>query len=126
MTSPLDMDLVNAILEDPVITRPQQDQSSLSFLDDLLNPDTSSPSDEFDTFCRVLINTFHRHITPSLNSIVTNSTTPHNEALSLVWEQANITTQIWHLLSNVQRIKSLLPHQTPQPTITISTNDGGL
>ena len=120
------MDLVNAILEDPVITRPQQDQSSFSFLDDLLTPDTSSPSDEFDTFCRVLINTFHHHITPSLTSIVTNSTTPHNEALSLVWEQANITTQIWHLLSNVQRIKSLLPRHTPQPTITISNNDAGL
>ena len=121
------MDLVNAILEDPSITRPQQNQSSLSFLDDLLNPDvSSSPSDEFDTFCRALINTFHRHITPSLNSIVTNSTTPHNEALSLVWEQANITTQIWHLLSNVQRIKSLLPRAAPPPTITISNNDAGL
>ena len=122
------MDLVNAVLDDPVITHSQpqhQNQSSFSFLDDLLTLDTPIPSDEFDTFCRVLINSFHRHITPSLNSIVTNSTTPHNEALSLVWEQANITTQIWHLLSNVQRIKLLLPRPIPQSNITISNNDGG-
>lgn len=100
------MDLANAILGSSEID--QGNPMNISFLQDLMTP-TLNPQVEFDTFCRVIINAFHQHITLPLGSIVTNAATPNNEVLSLVWEQANITTQFWHLLSNVQRIKSLLP-----------------
>ena len=119
------MDLANAILGNSEID--EGNPMNISFLQDLMTP-TLNPQVEFDTFCRVIINAFHQHITLPLGSIVTDAATPNNEVLSLVWEQANITTQFWHLLSNVQRIKSLLPKRDKSNTsisTTIQSHNNG-
>ena len=119
------MDLANAILGNSEID--EGNPMNISFLQDLMTPNLT-PQAEFDTFCRVIINAFHQHITLPLGSIVTDATTPNNEVLSLVWEQANITTQFWHLLSNVQRIKSLLPKRDKSNTsisTTIQSHNNG-
>ena len=117
------MDLANAILGNSEID--EGNPMNISFLQDLMTP-TLNPQVEFDTFCRVIINAFHQHITLPLGSIVTDAATPNNEVLSLVWEQANITTQFWHLLSNVQRIKSSFPNSsnTTSSTTVQQSNDG--
>ena len=107
------MELANAILTSSDVD--QGNPLNMSFLQDLMTPNLN-PQAEFDTFCRVIINAFHQHITLPLGSIVTDATIPNNEVLSLVWEQANITTQFWHLLSNVQRIKSSLPEHNTSHT----------
>ena len=118
------MELANAILGTSDID--QGNPMNMTFLQDLMTP-TLNPQVEFDTFYRVIINAFHQHITLPLGSIVTDAETPNNDVLSLVWEQANITTQFWHLLSNEQRTKSSLPHRD-KSTTSISTipqsNDG--
>ena len=118
------MELANAILGGSDID--QGNPMNLSFLQDLMTP-SLNPPEEFDTFCRVIINAFHQHFTLPLGSIVTDAATPNNAVLSLMWEQANITTQFWHLLSNVQRIKSSLPkHNTSHTSSTTvqQSNDG--
>ena len=107
------MELANAMLTSSDID--QGNPLNMSFLQDLMTP-AFNPQVEFDTFCRVIINAFHQHFTLPLGSIITDATTPDNEVLSLVWEQANITTQFWHLLSNVQRIKSSLPRRDKSNT----------
>ena len=120
------MELANAILSNSEID--EGNPMNISFLQDLMTPNLT-PQAEFDTFCRVIINAFHQHITLPLGSIVTDAATPNNEVLSLVWEQANITTQFWHLLSNVQRIKSSLPannnNTSHTSSITVQQSNNG-
>lgn len=120
------MELANAILGDSNIDG--GNPVNLSFLQDLMTP-ALTPPEEFDTFCRVIINAFHQHFTSPLGSIVTDAATQNNDVLSLMWEQATITTQFWHLLANVQRVKSLLPTRAESHTAIISgvqpqSNDG--
>ena len=84
------MELANAILGNSDID--QGNPMNMTFLQDLMTPALNHQV-EFDTFCRVVINAFHQHIISPLGSIVMDADTPNKDALSLVWEQANITTQ---------------------------------
>ena len=67
-----------------------------------------TPLKRLKTFRRQCLPLFQQQVNIALGDAMTSPETPIDSAASLMWEQANIATQFWHLVNNIQRLENLL------------------